>query len=109
MDSAFDFRTDSMYYAVDKHAVSDPTKLGKRMVRVVAQNSFGFDSKSFHVKIGTSCLINTFEPDPTDIIDPLTRYSKQYHYKVGDPLLKIPFKDFLPDVICGQPITFRFQ
>jgi hypothetical protein len=55
LDSVFDFRTDSMYYAVDKYASIDPTKLGKRMVRVVAQNSYGLDSKSFHVKIGISC------------------------------------------------------
>lgn len=60
LDSVFDFRTDSLFYAVDKAAIIDPAKLGKRMVRVVAQNTFGPDSKSFHVKIGISCSINTF-------------------------------------------------
>lgn len=74
-----------MYYAVDKYAIVDPAKLGKRMVRVVAQNSFGPDSKSFYVKIGISCSINTFTPDPSDMIDPVTRFSKEYQYKVGDP------------------------
>ena len=42
-DSVFDFRTDSMYYAVDKYAIIDPAKLGKRMVMVVAKNTFGPD------------------------------------------------------------------
>jgi len=60
LDSVFEFRTDSLYYAVDKDAIIDPAKLGKRMVRVVAQNTFGPDSKSFHVKIGISCSIKTF-------------------------------------------------
>ena len=98
-----------MYYAVDKYAIIDPAKLGKRMVMVVAKNFFGPDSKNFTVKIGISCSINTFTPDPSDMVDPVTRFSKVYQYKVGDPLLKIQFKDFLSDIICGQPITYSFK
>jgi hypothetical protein len=67
-----------MFYVVEKYAIVDPAKVAKRMVMVLAQNTFGPYSKNFTVKIGISCSINTFTPDPSDMVDPVTRFSKVY-------------------------------
>jgi len=53
------------------------------------------------VKIGITCEVATFKPDSRDLLDPVNRITKQYDYKIGDPLLTISFRNLTVDPICG--------
>jgi hypothetical protein len=101
LNSPLTFREDPSFFTVEKAAISDPNLLGKRQVRIIGQNRFGASSTSFIVKIAVSCEIASFTPDLTDMVDPVNRMAKSYEYKIGDPMLKVNFKEFITDKNCG--------
>jgi hypothetical protein len=89
--------------------MSNTALIGKYYVKVWGRNQYGPQTPlSFDVKVDIGCIVSTLSPDPSDMSDPVLRYTKDYYYKVGDPMLQIPFKKFLYDIDCGLPFMYSF-
>jgi len=54
--------------------------------------------------------MNTIAPDESDLADIKNNIMNQFDYTVGQGKLRIPFKDFIPQLLyCGLPITYSFK